>query len=154
MPEYFELHGGGQPGYEQVSLRGSAERAPTEAGLKATARMSDGAGPSGTAPPVHQGSDADTSEATIKLHMGKAAARRDLATGDDRRMLNDIVHARDRDPHKHGHNYFVDEATGRPSEERMRTELEKGKKAHRAKSAPRRRPSADDVYNARTRGDR
>ena len=127
MPQTFELHGEGQPGYEQVSLRDSTKRPPTEAGLKATARMSDGAGPSGIAPPVHQGSDADTSEATMKLHMGRAAARRDLATGDDRRMLNDIVHARDRDPHKHGHNNFVDEETGRPSKERMRAELERQK---------------------------
>eukprot|EP00964_Phaeocystis_antarctica_P083740 scaffold52698_cov30-Phaeocystis_antarctica.AAC.2 len=51
MPQTFELHGEGQPGYEQVSLRDSTKRPPTEAGLKATARMSDGAGPSGIAPP-------------------------------------------------------------------------------------------------------
>ena len=127
MPETFELHGEGQPGYEQVSLRDSFERAPTEAGLKATARMSDGAGPSGTALPDRQGSDAASSGATsdskVKMCMGRAAARRDGATGDTRRMLNDIVHVRDKDQHKHGHNRFIDEATGRPSEERMRAEL-------------------------------
>jgi len=158
MPEYFELHGGGQPGYEQVSLRGSAERAPTEAGLKATARMSDGACPSGTALPVHQGSDAassgETSDAAIKMLMGRAAARRDSTTGAARQRNSDIVHVRDRDPHKHGHNRFIDEKTGRPSEERMRAELEKGKKARRAKSAPRGRPSADQVLAARTRLER
>ena len=158
MPEYFELHGGGQPGYEQVSLRGSAERAPTEAGLKATARMSDGACPSGTALPVHQGSDAassgETSDAAIKMLMGRAAARRDSTTGAARQRNSDIVHVRDRDPHKHGHNRFIDEATGRRSEERMRAELEKGKKARRAKSAPRGRPSADQVLAARTRLER
>eukprot|EP00964_Phaeocystis_antarctica_P097156 scaffold63326_cov36-Phaeocystis_antarctica.AAC.2 len=44
----------------------------------------------------------------------------------------------------------------RSSEERngMRAELEKGKKAHRAKSAPRGRPSADQVLAARTRLER
>ena len=154
MPEYFELHGEGQPGYEQVSLSGSAERAPTEAGLKATTRMSDGAGPSGTALPVCQGSDAASSGATsdekVKMCMGRAAARRDGATGDTRRMLNEMIHIRDKDPHKHGHNRFIDEATGRRLEERMRAELGKGKKVHRAQSAPRGRPSAD----ARTSGDR
>eukprot|EP00964_Phaeocystis_antarctica_P012599 scaffold6944_cov35-Phaeocystis_antarctica.AAC.3 len=152
MPELFELHGEGQPGYERVSLSGSAERAPTEAGLKATARMSDGAGPSGTALPVCQGSDAASSGATsdekVKMYMGRAAARRDGATGDTRRMLNDIVHVRDKDPHKHGHNRFIDEATGRRLEERMRAELGKGRKVHRAKSAPRGRPSADQVLAA------
>tara|TARA_B100000795_G_scaffold37795_1_gene24896 strand:- start:62 stop:901 length:840 start_codon:yes stop_codon:yes gene_type:complete len=158
MPTYFELHGEGQPGYEQVSLRDSFERAPTEAGLKATARMSDGAGPSGTALPDRQGSDAAssgaTSDAKLKMCMGRAAARRDGATGDTLRMLNDIVHVRDKDPHKHGHNRFIDEATGRRLEERMRAELGKGRKVHRAKSAPRGRPSADQVLAARTRLER
>ena len=161
MPQTFELHGEGQPGYEQVSLRGSTKRPPTEAGLEAAARLPAGsacAGASGLAPPVHQGSDAassgDTSDAKVKMHMGRAAAWRDLATGDHRRKLSAMIHVRDRDPHKHGHNNFVDEATGRPSEERMRAELEKGKKARRAKSAPRGRPSADQVLAARTSGDR
>ena len=155
MPETFELHGEGQPGHEQVSLRGSAERPPTVAGLQAAARMlADAAGPSGATPPVRPGSDVassgETSDAAVKMCMGRAAARRDLATGDTRWMLNEMIHIRDKDPHKHGHNRFIDEATGRRLEERMRAELGKGKKVHRAKSAPRGRPSAD----ARTSGDR
>ena len=68
-------------------------------------------------------------------------------------MLNEIVHVRDSDPHKHGHNRFI-EATGRRLEERMRAELGKGKKVHRAQSAPRGRPSADQVLAARTRLER
>ena len=123
MPETFELHGEGQPGHEQVSLRGSAERPPTVAGLQAAARM-PGAGPS---PPVRQGSDAAsvTTDASTKLEMGRAAARRGRTTGDTR-VYSRIVHAYDADPHRVERNEFVDEEN-RPLKEVMRAALRKGK---------------------------
>ena len=124
MPEWFELHGEGQPGHEQVSLRGSTKRPPTVAGLRAAAHM-PGAGPS---PPVRQGSDAAsvTTNASTKLLMGRAAARRGRTTGDTRRMLNRIVHAPDPDPHRVEPNEFVD-VEGRALKEVMRAALRKGK---------------------------
>ena len=123
MPEWFELHGEGQPGREQVSLRGSTKRPPTVAGLQAAARM-PGAGPS---PPVRQGSDAAsvTTDASTKLHMGRAAARRGRTTGDTR-VYSRIVHAYDADPHRVERNEFVDEE-GRALKGVMRAALRKGK---------------------------
>ena len=56
MPHAFELHGEGQPGYEQVSLRGSTMRPLTEAGLQAAGRMPAGAAGAGPSGPVRQGS--------------------------------------------------------------------------------------------------
>ena len=120
-PETFELHGGGS--HLGVSLRDSAERPPTAAGLQAAAHM-PGAGPS---PPVRQGSDAAsvTTNASTKLEMGRAAARRGRTTGDTR-ALSRIVHAYDADPHRVEHNEFVDEE-GRALKEVMRAALRKGK---------------------------
>ena len=119
-PETFDIHGEG--GYLGVSLRDSAERPPTEAGLHA---QMPGAGPS---PPVRQGSDAAsvTTNASTKLLMGRAAARRGRTTGDTRRMLNRIVHAPDPDPHRVERNEFVDEE-GRALKGVMRAALRKGK---------------------------
>jgi len=154
MPHIFELHGEGQSGHERVSLRGSAQRPLTQAGLQAIAASSPGAGPSGLEPPEHQGSDVagSTSDKTTssvaewRALRGLAAELRDyFEPGSYRRKeLNFIVHSSDSNPHSHGRNPFVDES-GRPKLEDIKATINEARKesktARRARSVPRSRPS-------------
>ena len=155
MPHIFELHGEGQSGHERVSLRGSAQRPPTQAAVQAIAASSPGAGPSGFAPPEHQGSEvaASTSDTTTssvaewRVLRGLAAELRDyFEPGSYRRKeLNFIIHSSDSNPHFHGRNPFVDESD-RPKLEDMKATINEARKesktVRRARSVPRSRPSA------------
>ena len=152
----FDLHGEGEEAhFMKISLRAHRNPFPScSYGRKMYSRTwapfsyweacwpdRFGAGPSETAPPVCQGSEAagssssGTSRAALKMIIGSAAVRRDGTTGVTRKNLNKIVHACDADPHRFEHNEFVDEE-GRCLNDFMRAELRKGK------PAPQQSPSA------------
>lgn len=99
-PHVFLLHGLQSPGHEQVSLKQAPVRSPTEADVVARQEP----GPSDAA----STSDTTTSEATIKKIMGEAVKYRPHVSREDKKELDLIIHASDRNPHLRGRNPYVD----------------------------------------------